>query len=144
MASICLGLNGLKHWKARVVMMSTLPSLMAPDVVIMTTSGAISYGKVGIIMIMTTLRFEWVIWWKLSDVSSAFCVHTPCRFKWELCVRRWRNSPRWRDIDVASHPTARVNSTGSENVKIEEGPRNGYTATLVGRGRLWPQSKSGR
>ena len=77
----CGAHHRLKHWKARVVMMSTLSSLMAPDVVIMTTSGAISDGKVGIIMIMTILRFEWVIWCKLSDVSSAFCVHTPCRFK---------------------------------------------------------------
>ena len=43
------------HWKARVVMMPTLSSLVAPEVVVMTTSGATSDDKVGI---MTTPGFQ--------------------------------------------------------------------------------------
>ena len=44
------------HWNLSVIMMPTLSSLVAPEVVITTTSGATSDDKVGI---MTTLRFLW-------------------------------------------------------------------------------------
>ena len=44
--------------KLRVFMMPTLPSLVASQVVMMTTCGATSDGKVGI---MTTLHFLWLI-----------------------------------------------------------------------------------
>ena len=43
------------HWKQRVVMMPTLSSLVAPEVVKITTFGATSDGKDGI---MTTLSFS--------------------------------------------------------------------------------------
>ena len=46
-------------WKWRVVMMPTLLSLAAPQVAIMTTCGATSDNKVGI---MTTLGFNVHIW----------------------------------------------------------------------------------
>ena len=47
----------IRHWKPRIVMMPTLPSLVTPQVVV-TTYGLTSDGKVGI---MPILDFQWMI-----------------------------------------------------------------------------------
>ena len=57
------------HWKVRVIMMPTLSSLVAPQVVIMTTCGATSDDKVGI---MTTHGFSVCINTRLLFSDSTF------------------------------------------------------------------------
>ena len=53
------------YWKLRVVMIPTLFSLVAPQVVIMTTCGATSGNKVGIVI----TRFQWKTQGLLGAVS---------------------------------------------------------------------------
>ena len=93
-------LSGLRcwHWKPRVIMMSTLPSLVVMQVVIMITCGTESDNKV---RIMTTFGFRWMhfsyhsnpadTWrsnivivtskdiatsfWRYNDVFITSCVH---------------------------------------------------------------------
>ena len=64
---ICTGL----HWNLRVVMMPTLSSLVAPEVVVMTTPGATSDVKVCVMMIsLSSLVASEVVIMTTSDATS--------------------------------------------------------------------------
>ena len=75
------------HSKPRVVKMPTLSSLMAPEVVVMTTSGAASDDKVGIV---TTHGFQWRVWH--STVSFIGPTSGQCR----------SNNAHWEALSIVN------------------------------------------
>ena len=74
------------HWKLRVVMILTLSSLTAPEVVRKTTFGATSYDKVGI---MTILSSQGSMCWNVNFMCGlSFIISTPAIHRPPLPVGR--------------------------------------------------------
>ena len=65
-----------RRWNPRIVTMKTLPSLAAPEVVVMTTPGAASDDKVGI---MVVLKFQYLTLYTQTCACISIWPHTYTR-----------------------------------------------------------------
>ena len=98
-------LRKLWHWKPRVLIMLTLSSLAAPEIVITATSCANGDDKVGI---MTTLDFRWILQsWDRVEVKIK------CIDMGNIAIRKWS---LYHFITTGSPPTGTRTNIGNSSV----------------------------